>query len=212
MPKVYAVLAVGVSAACAMGQISYGGYTFDNRAFADRAEVNEAGPTFINGATTVEEALTGFTPDSGLFNIGTTSGPDPFANDFTLYFDDLAASDASGADIVLFDLRYSEDAYEIAVISGGIESAFLFYSTGDQINTGELHEGGDATAWAVEIDLASYGVTTAEAIRFRGGPSNTSAGNPQADPTMAGVLAVPAPATAGLLAVSACIMTRRRRN
>jgi len=194
-----------------MGQISYGGYTFDNLAFADRAEVNEAGPTFINGAATVEEALTGFTPDTGLFNIGTTSGPDPFANDFTLYFDDLQASDAPGADIVLFDLRYSEDAYEIAVISGGIESAFLFYSTGDQINTGELHEGGDATAWAVEIDLASYGVTTAEAIRFRGGPSNTSAGNPQADPTMAGVLAVPAPSGLAVIGLAVAMGVRRRR-
>lgn len=211
MLKIYGALAVGVSAGCAMGDISYGGYVFNNLAFADRAEVNEAGPSFINGAATIDEALTGFTPDTGLFNIGSTSGPDPFANDFTLYFDDLEASDAAGADIVLFDLRYSEDAYEIAVISGGVESSFLFYATGVQVNTGELHEGGAATAWAIEIDLASYGVTTAEAIRFRGGPSNTSSGNPQADPTMAGVLAVPAPATAGLFVVTACAVTRRRR-
>ena len=190
--------------------ISYGPYTFADQAFADRAEVNEPGDMFINGAATFEEALTGFTPDTGLFNIGSTSGPTPFANDFTLYFDDLAAADLPGADIVLFDLRYSEDAYEIAVVCGGVESAFLSYSQASQVNTGELHEGGAATAWAVEIDLADYGVSTAEAIRFRAGPSNTSSMNPQADPTMAGVLNVPTPGVCALLLGAGAIFRRRR--
>lgn len=194
----------------AHGAISYGPYTFADQAFADRAEVNESGDMFINGAATFEEALTGFTPNTGLFNIGSTSGPTPFANDFTLFFDDLGASDLPGADIVLFDLRYSEDAYEIAVITGGVESVFLSYSTASQVNTGELHEGGAATAWAVEIDLADYGVAAAEAIRFRAGPSNTSSGNPQADPTMAGVLNVPAPG-AGALLLGIGMFGRRRR-
>ena len=204
--------AVGLWAGCALGQISYGGYTFADNAFADRAEVNEPGDVFFNDAASVDEALTGFTPESGLFNIGSTSGPVAFANDFTLYFDDLAASDIAGADIVLFDLRYSEDAYEIAVISGGVESGFLTYAAASQIATGELHEGGAAEAWAIEIDLASYGVTTAQAIRFRAGPSNTSSMNPQADPTMAGVLAVPAPGVLPAVGLAAALIVRRRRS
>jgi len=204
------LVCAGAAAMTAHADISYGPYTFADAAFADRAEVNEPGDLFINGAATVDEALTGFTPDTGLFNIGSTSGPVAFANDFTLYFDDLQAADLPGADIVLFDLRYSEDAYEIAVITGGDESVFLSYSTASQVNTGELHEGGAATAWAIEIDLGSYGVIAAEAIRFRAGPSNTSSGNPQADPTMAAVLNVPAPGACVVL-VGAGAMGRRRR-
>ena len=176
--RCFGPLCAVAAATGAHGAIFYGSYTFADQAFADRAEVNEPGDMFINGAATFEEALTGFTPDTGLFNIGSTSGPTAFANDFTLFFDDLGAVDLAGADVVLFDLRYSEDAYEIAVISGGVESVFLSYSTASQVNTGELHEGGAATAWAVEIDLSDYGVSTAEAIRFRAGPSNTSSGNP----------------------------------
>jgi len=203
--------AIAAAALPAAAQISYGGYTFHDDAFADRAEVNETGDFFVHGAATIDEALTGFTPDSGLFNIGSTSGPDPFANDFTLYFDDLAAVDGAGPDIVLFDLRYSRDSYEIAVISGGSESAFLFYDFSTQFNTGESQLGGDAIAWAVEIDLADYGVTNAEAIRFRAGPSDTSSGNPQADPTMAGVLNIPAPGSLAVVAMGALAARKRRR-
>mgnify|MGYP003637573602 FL=1 len=203
--------AIAAAALPAAAQISYGGYTFHDDAFADRAEVNEAGGFFVHGAATIDEALTGFTPDSGLFNIGSTSGPDPFANDFTLHFDDLAAVDGAGPDIVLFDLRYSRDSYEIAVISGGSESAFLFYDFSTQVNTGESQLGGAAIAWAVEIDLADYGVTNAEAIRFRAGPSDTSVGTPQADPTMAGVLNIPAPGSLAVVALGALAAHKRRR-
>jgi len=210
MLRSFIAAAVTVVSLPAAAQISYGGYTFAANAFADRAEVNETGDVFLHGAATVDEAITGFTPDSGLFNIGSMSGPTPFANDFTLYFDDLAAIDGAGPDIVLFDLRYSRDSYEIAVISGGTESAFLFYDFSTQVNTGESQLGGDAIAWAVEIDLASYGVTHAEAIRFRAGPSDTSSGNPQADPTMAGVLNIPAPGSLALFAIGALAARKRR--
>jgi hypothetical protein len=203
--------AITVAAAPAAADITYGPYTFHNNAFADRAEVNEPGGFFVHGAATIDEALTGFTPDSGLFNVGSASGADPFANDYTLHFDDLVAVDNAGPDIVLFDLRYSRDSYEIAVITGGSESAFLFYDFTTQVNTGEAQLGGDATAWAVEIDLADYGVANAEAIRFRAGPSDTSSGNPQADPTMAGVLNIPAPGTFVLVGVGAIAGMRRRR-
>ncbi len=205
------VAAVAAAALPAAAQISYGGYTFHDNAFADRAQVNEPGDVFIHGAATIDEALTGFTPDSGLFNIGSVSGPEPFANDFTLFFDDLGAVDSAGPDIVLFDLRYSRDSYEIAVISGGSESAFLFYDFSTQVNTGESQLGGDAIAWAVEIDLADFGVTSAEAIRFRAGPSDTSSGNPQADPTMAGVLNIPAPGSLAVVALGALAARKRRR-
>lgn len=205
MLRIYGAIAVGVSAGCALGQISYGGYTFDDLAFADRAESNDGGTFDFNDAASLDEALTGFSPDSGLYNIGSSTN----SNDFTLYFDDLGASDAAGADIVLFDLRYSADAYEIAVISGGVESAFLSYAAASQVNTGESQDGGSATAWAIEIDLASYGVVSAEAIRFRAGLSNV--GNVQGDPTMAGVLAVPAPGGLTVLALLGATGVRRRR-
>ncbi|MFT5423861.1 MAG: hypothetical protein ACI89L_001652 [Phycisphaerales bacterium] len=205
MLKICGAMAVAVSAGCAMGQISYGGYTFDDLAFADRAESNDGGTFTFNDAASVDEALTGFTPDSGLYNIGNLTN----SNDLTLYFDDLGASDALGADIVLFDLRYSEDAYEIAVITGGVESAFLSYDAASQVNTGESHDVGAATAWAIEIDLASYGVVSAEAIRFRAGLSNV--GNVQGDPTMAGVLAVPAPGGLAVVGVVGAMVVRRRR-
>lgn len=210
MFRITSVAAIAALAAPAAADINYGPYTFHDNAFADRAEVNESGGFFVHGAATIDEALTGFTPDSGLFNIGSASGPDPFANDYTMHFDDLQAVDNAGPDIVLFDLRYSRDSYEVAVISGGTVSAFLFYDFTTQVNTGESQLGGDAIAWAVEIDLADYGVTTAEAIRFRAGPSDTSSGNPQADPTMAGVLNVPAPGSVAIFAVGALAASRRR--
>lgn len=191
----------------AVADIVYGGYTFDNNAFADRAVDNDGGFLFFNDATNLNEALTGYTPDSGLYNIG--AGPN--SNDFTLYFDDIAAVDNAGADIVLFDLRYSADSYEIAVITGGIESSYIVFDYASQINTGESQNSGSATAWAIEIDLAAYGVASAEAIRFRAGTSDSSSGNPQADPTMAAVLTVPAPGTLALIGVGTLSRLGRRR-
>ncbi len=192
----------------AAADISYGGYTFNDNAFADRVEDNDGGTYSFNNATTLDEALLGFTPLSGLYNMDRTGN----SNDFTLYFDDLAAVDNAGADIVLFDVRYSRDTYEIAVITGGIESAFMVFDFDSQVNTGESYDAGAAIVWAIEIDLASYGVTSAEAIRFRGGPSDTSSGNPQADPTMAGVLAVPTPSTLAFIGSGAIAGMRRRRS
>lgn len=192
----------------AAADISYGGYTFNDNAFADRVDDNDGGTYSFNNATTLDEALLGFTPLSGLYNMDRSGN----SNDFTLYFDDLAAVDNAGADIVLFDVRYSRDTYEVAVITSGIESAFITFDFASQVNTGESYDSGAAIVWAIEIDLASYGVTSAEAIRFRGGPSDTSSGNPQADPTMAGVLAVPAPSTLALVGVGAFAGMRRRRS
>lgn len=195
------VLAV-LGAGSALGEISYGGYTFDDRAFADRVEQNEPGGYHFNSAETLAEALLGFTPDSGLYNMGATGQ----ANDFSLFFDDLPAFDIAGADIVLFDLRFSADDYEIAVISGGVQSGFLLYPSAYQTDTGEIQDDGFAQAFAIEIDLADYGVGTAEGIRFRSLPAVGA----QGDPTMAGVL-VPGSASIGLLVIGGLVGTARRR-
>jgi hypothetical protein len=203
-----AIVIVSVVVVPAAADISYGGYTFNDNAFADRVEDNDGGTYSFNNATTLDEALLGFTPLSGLYNMDRGGN----SNDFTLYFDDLAAVDNAGADIVLFDVRYSRDTYEIAVITGGIESAFMVFDFDSQVNTGESYDAGAAVVWAIEIDLASYGVASAEAIRFRGGPSDTSSGNPQADPTMAGVLGVPAPGSLVLVGVGIFAGLRRRSN
>jgi hypothetical protein len=196
----------GLAVGAADADISYGPYTFDDAAFADRVVDNDGGTyQFNNPATTLDEALLGFSPDSGLYNIGFGDR----SNDFTLFFDDLAATDIAGADIVLFDLRWSADPYEIAVISGGVESAFLAYDAASQINTGERQDGGAAVAWAIEIDLADYGVASAEAIRFRA--LQRSGGRIiEGDPTMAGVL-IPAPGALALLGLAGCVAARRRR-
>ena len=147
------------------------------------------------------------------------------SNDFTLYFDDFAAIDGVGADIVLFDARFSTDPYEIAVISGGTESAFLTINPIDQINTGEspdIFNSSDADIFGLEIDLVDYGVSDAQGIRFRALgngiiPASTGIENVEGDPRFAGVLngvtnvAVPEPGSLALLGLGVLVMIRRRR-
>ncbi len=208
MPARPALILLSAAAMPVAADINYGGYVFGDDAFADRAQRNGAGSFFFNDATTVSEALVGFTPDSGLYNIGLGKN----ANDFTMFFDDVAAADGAGADIVLFDLRWSPDSYSIAVISGGVESAFLEYSYLDAIATGELQDDGVAEAFAFEIDLSDYGVATAEGIRFRSVFGDAQSGFAEGDPTMAGVLnPVPTPGALALLGTCGLLAGRRRR-
>ena len=180
-------------------QAYFGPYTFNNHAFATRVVSNDGNIHHFNGdATTLEEALLGFSPANGLINIGDPNPAEGGAlnsNDFTLYFDDFAAIDGAGADIVLFDSRFSTDPFEIAVISGGTQSAFLTINPIDQVNTGERPEilnSSDADIFGLEIDLADYGVPDAQAIRFRSLLNTT--GRTEGDPRFAGVLnGIPTP-------------------
>ena len=213
----------------ATADITFGSYTFQDNAFADRVVSNDGNVHLFNGdATTLEEALLGFSPANGLINIGYPNPQESGAlnsNDFTLYFDDFAAIDGVGADIVLFDARFSTDPYEIAVISGGTESAFLTINPIDQINTGEspdIFNSSDADIFGLEIDLVDYGVSDAQGIRFRALgngiiPASTGIENVEGDPRFAGVLngvadvAVPEPGSLALLGLGVLVMIRRRR-
>ena len=85
------ILTVGACllvAGTATAQVDYAGYTFDDDAFADRVVSNDGDIHVFTPATvtTLEEALLGFSPDTGLFNIGLTNpNGEVNSNDFTLF-------------------------------------------------------------------------------------------------------------------------------
>ena len=177
-------LAVPLLAALSGGaeaDIVLGPWTFDDAAFADQASQIGGGSTFLYcGATTVDDALTGFSPDAMVANIGAGS----YANHFELRFDDLLAVNLAGPDLVFFEGRFSADSFEIAVRpSGGVFTPFQpFLSSQFQFTNLTNSCGGEV--WGVEIELDQYGIPSGglvDAIQFR-------CISAEGDPLMAGVL------------------------
>ena len=108
-----------------VADIVYGPWTFPDDAFADTATQIEAGGLQLGCAVDVTDALTGFSPDRQLYNIGYFS----HANLFELEFLDRHAINGRGPDIIFFESRFSSDPYEIAVRpQGGRFTSFIAFA------------------------------------------------------------------------------------
>ncbi len=180
--RISIVAALAAFSGSAEASISFGPWTFDDLAFGDQATQLDTGPvTPYCGATTVDDALSGFSPTTMLANIGYTGG----GNHFEIAFTDLLAVNLSGPDLVFFEARYSSDDFEIAVRPAGSATftAYLPYLAAQFVNT-TFPNTCSGTVFGVPIELDAYGLTpgtVVDAIRFRG----LSA---EGDPVMAGVL------------------------
>jgi hypothetical protein len=172
--------------AAAQISITVGPWTFAETAFADDATQLDMGDLSSLCNTGLDDALTGFSPDTYLVNIGTETFP---GNLFQLDFTDFQAVSLGGAEIVFFDARFSGAAapvYEIAVRTApaGAWSSFVAYE--DFIGTG-ANSGCVTLSPSIrgaEIDLDDFGLergTIVDALQFRGVSSDP-------DPIMAGVL------------------------
>ncbi|MCC7411762.1 MAG: hypothetical protein IT495_09025 [Gammaproteobacteria bacterium] len=186
--------------------VSYGGYTFADIAFATDATQLEAGFVhWLTGGTVdpddaiLDAQLTGFSPTTGLANIGF---PDPgvgaYANLFELDFTVLPARNAVGPDIVLFE-AFGPDPYEIAVRPrGGVFTDFLTYAENSLVELAATGPLDSSPTYALEIDISAFGLpagTVVDAIRLRA--LQNSFGNVEGDPFMAAV-ANPVPVPAAL--------------
>ena len=188
------------------------------RGVSDTAAQLDAGPVeLLGGAVDVTDALTGFSPTRGLANIGSPE----FANHFLLSFTDVRAANATGADLVFFDARFSPDRYEIAVrpVDGSF-TAFRTFETDDFIDTGV---GGPvvppadrpdlfSALFGLPLELDDFGLalgTVVDAIQFRSLPLFPSIpdSRPQGDPVMAAELnAHPVPEPGSLMVWALCMM------
>ena len=170
--------------------IMVGTFTFDELAFADNATQIDSGTISLFGSPKpidLNDALTGFSPKKAIVNIGLAGN----ANHFQLDFIDLLAVNATGADIVFFDARFSADPYEIAVRPVGSSfTAFVSYAEADFIDTGTIGPGlAISLIFALPIELDDFGLasdTVVDAIQFRS--LVNSEGTNNGDPVMAGVL------------------------
>ncbi len=164
-------------------QIVLGPWTFEPEDFADAAAVLESGSVTPYCASDVTAALTGYSPNTMLANVGYGDS----ANLFQLDFLDVRASNFAGDDLVFFDARFSVDSYAIAVRpAGGDFSAFLSYDASLFVDTGLL-PGCVDPIWGVGIELDGYGLppgTVVDALRFR----CIGADQLEGDPVMAAVL------------------------
>jgi hypothetical protein len=169
----------------------YGGYTFDDKAFADQATNLDTGSiSLAGGATDVNDALSGFSPTKGIFNIGVPGRSNHFQLDFT----DLYAVNNPGDDIVFFEARYSSDPYQISVREvGNSFTRFINYGAGDFVDTGATAIR-SSTAYALAFDLSDFELSSGaevDAMQFRA--LQNSDGITEGDPVMAGVLNSGAP-------------------
>ena len=225
LSAVYALsVAIIIWPAIVRAAIDYGGYTFNDLAFSDNATQLEpgyvhwlTGGDFNPDDAIVDDALTEFSPSTGLGNIGFTDDTiGTAANLFQLDFTDLHAINNSGADIILFE-AFDPDPYAIAVnIVGSGLSNFISFSQESMILISEVGPIGTTSTYALEIDLDAFGLqagTIVDAIQFSALQNNI--GNVEGDPYMAAVLnAVPIPSAlwlfgSGLLGLVG--MVRRKK-
>lgn len=183
-PRIAALGFLLVLAGTAGADIGVGPWTFDDLAFADDATQIDAGSIQLYcGATDLDNALTGYSPDRQIVNIGDGGK----ANHFQLDFLDLQAVNAAGPDLVFFETRFSADPFEIALRpAGGAFTAFRAYGAQSFINTGEY---GCASIWGLEVEFDDYGLaagTVVDAMQFRALVNGT--GIVEGDPLMAAVL------------------------
>ncbi|MCZ6654103.1 MAG: hypothetical protein O7D91_13895 [Planctomycetota bacterium] len=192
-PRWHGVLVALLVSLCsgpnASADIVIGPWTFDDDAFADDATQLEDGLLSLWCATDLDDALTGFSPEKQIVNIGFGD----HANHFQLDFLDLMAVNAKGADLVFFNAQFSTDSYEIAVRPvGDTFTEFIAYYADDFISTGEdtCEEAANGTIYGLAFDLDDFGLspgTLVDAIQFRALdlPTQPFA---EGDPVMAAVL------------------------
>ena len=183
--------------------IPIGPWIFDENAFADEATDVSSGQTGFraggdgltlacdNDPTTeacLDEALTGFSPETFLENIGNYT-EDNHSNRFQLDFTDIKAENNIGPDIVFFDCHFGNNSYEFAVRpEGEIFTDFMTYDASVFQST-DLSCDAPFDNWGVAIDLSDFGISSGvivDALQFRSLPGPN--GYPEGDPTMAGVL------------------------
>lgn len=156
--------------------VTIGPYTFDDKAFASEAiQLDSGSISFGGGASTLDEALAGYTPATGLTNIGYLGG----GNHFQLNFD-VPIRNEAGNDLVFFDrsLRGNtriRDDYEIALRPKDSDyTAYRFYDE-EAFNDTDFPFGPLPliTLYSLAIDLSDYGLAehaVVDSLRFRALP------------------------------------------
>lgn len=161
--------------------ITIGPWTFEDNAFADDA-TDLSGTNIItvggsvdceiitpaNFEACLDIALTGYSPDTFLVNVGTDS--DTPSNWFQLDFTDLKPINNFGGDIVFFECHFEETSYEFAVRpEGGVFTDFIPIPPAEFQETDAVCND-PTTVWGVALDLSDFGIpagTTVDAIQFK---------------------------------------------
>jgi len=210
---VFAVLSLNstIPSKAETNTITIGPWIFDELAFADDAtDISDLQKIFfrspqdanlenfcsdpLNFEACLDLALTDYSPDTFLGNIGDTDH-DIDSNWFQLDFNDIKAENNFGPDIVFFDCHYfdEDNSFEFALRpEGGVFTDFITYDASEFQETG-VECDAPYTIWGVAINLSSFGLaggTVVDALQFKALPEG-KVNLPQGDPVMAAVLTTP---------------------
>jgi hypothetical protein len=159
-----------LSAAPAHAHIIVGPYEFtDETWFADTASM-VATPEFLPiSVTTIEEAVVGYSPMSGVMNVGFPCGSEETV---TVGFTDILPFEGAGPDVLLFDARFSVDDYAVQVRPAGSGAFGIVHVYPSSTQTPTNVEGPSGSeVWGVEVDFADFGLalgTEVDAVRIVG--------------------------------------------
>lgn len=157
------VLGLASFARTAEAQIVVGPYTFtDETWFADTASMNVPEPLFLPlSITTIEEAVVGYSPETGIMNVGSGCGGEETVD---AGFTDVLPFEGSGPDVILFDAQYSIDDIAVRVRPvGGSFGDVHIYLAAEQTPTGVTGPGvggpmSSSTLVGVNVDFADFGL------------------------------------------------------
>ena len=150
-----AMVALLLVAVPALADMTIGGITFDDNAFADSLISSEGSWTILGGSATLEDALIGPDVTNGAYSWDTGAN-------VVLGFDDNVIVNGAGDDVALFEYGNALDSAAVAITVGGTTQTYQSYDTGEDVTI--AGGGGTFNLDVITFDLDDFGVAAGSTL------------------------------------------------